>query len=177
MSDDSDAKPPEAGYPFEPGEREWVEFAGFENMKTRRAAADKLADQSAATLTILLAGLGGSLAYAIKIVDGDFSLSGVAAFGVACWLAYLAARLVHGCMLIRDIDAIYNQPGNLLMRPSSGDSFTEWRYGEILNLDDRIENTRARNQLTASRLNAIRLATAATPLVAIVAATAFARFS
>lgn len=166
-------KPMEVGYPFEPGEREWVELAGFENMKSRRAAAATLAEQVSATLTILLAGLGGSLAYAVKILDGDFALSSVAAFGAAAWFAYLAARLTQGCMMIRDIDAVYNDPGNLLMRPQRKDSFVEWRYGEILNLDERIKNTTSRNELTGSRLNVIRLATTGTPIVAIVAATAF----
>lgn len=164
----------ESGYPFEPGEREWVEQAAFENMKSRRAAADKLTEHATGTLTILLAGLGGSLAYAIKILDGEFPVSSIAAFGAVCWLGYLAGRLVYGCLLSREIAAIYNDPGNLLMRPNAAASFVEWRYGEILNLNDRIAATAARNIQTGSRLDAIRLATAATPLVAILAAAVFA---
>lgn len=163
----------EEGYPFDIGEFDWVEKAAIENLKDRRTTADTLAKEAAAMLTVLLAGLGGSLAYALKILEGDFSLTVVAALGVCAWLSYIAARLVLGCMLIGSIPPVYNQPGQLLLRAPAGETLRNWQYGELLNLEVRITRVARRNDLVALRTNWLRLAAICTPLVAVYAVIAF----
>lgn len=160
-------------YPFDIGEFDWVEKAAIENMKGRRETADTLAKEAAAMLTVLLAGIGGSLAYALKTLDGDFSPTVVAAVGVCVWLGYIAGRLVQGCMLIGPIPAVYNQPGQLLLRAPAGETLRNWQYGELLNLEVRIKRVAKRNDLVAIRTNWLRLAAICTPLVAVYSVIAF----
>ncbi|MCB1895980.1 MAG: hypothetical protein H6945_20215 [Zoogloeaceae bacterium] len=49
---------------------DWVEKTGQENLDFRLENAETLARESNTTLTILLAGIGGTLAYAAKGLDG-----------------------------------------------------------------------------------------------------------
>ena len=47
------------------GARAWAEEAAYGNLKQRIESGDEIARQAATTLTILLAGMGGALAYAV----------------------------------------------------------------------------------------------------------------
>lgn len=158
---------------LESGELEWMETAGIENLKGRIATTDALAKESVNTLTVLLAGAGGSWAYALKILDEGATRGAVAACAAGAWLTLLAMALVAACLIIRSIPAVYNQPGNLLRRQQSGESYTQWRIGELRNIDVRIKRATARNNLTATRLNWIRILAIATPLLAGMAVLAF----
>ena len=162
------------GYPFDAGEFDWVFNAGIENMKGRREVANTLAQEAAAMLTVLLAGIGGALAYAFKLLEADFSNSVVAAAGACLWLMYLAGRLIQGCMRIMAIPAVYNQPGQLLLRVPMHESFGEWKYGELLNLEERIRRATQRNNSIARRINVLRLAAVATPAIAVMTPVLFA---
>lgn len=88
---------------FEPGEPDWIEKSAVENLKQRVECADVLAKEAATTLTVLLAGAGGSLAYAVKAADGDFSASVLIAAFVCVWLASCAIWLVLTCLKISTI--------------------------------------------------------------------------
>ena len=48
---------------------EWIEKQGQESLKARFATADLIAKEAQTTLTILLAGIGGSAAYAAKLFE------------------------------------------------------------------------------------------------------------
>ena len=48
-----------------------AEADGYENMKGRLETAQWIAGQAATTLTVLLAGIGGSLAYAVEALQGS----------------------------------------------------------------------------------------------------------
>lgn len=152
---------------FAPGEFEWIEKAGIENLKGRRETADILAKEAATTLTVLLAGIGGSLAYGIEVLDGDTSSKVVAAAAVCVWLTAVAIGLVLSCLRIGSIPALYNQPGKLLQRDDHKETFDSWRYGELKNIQERIEKAVQRNNTTAKRLNLIRLLAVFTPLIAL----------
>lgn len=156
-----------ASYPFEPGEYEWIEKAAIENLKGRRETADILAKESATTLTVLLAGAGGAWAYATKLLDAVATRGGIAALMAAVWLTLLTILLVLWCMRIQAIPAVYNQPGKLLERPQSGESFAEWRLGELKGIQGRIEKAVTRNNLMAKRLNVVRVLATATPFLAL----------
>lgn len=150
---------------FEPGEYEWIERNAIENLKGRTATADTLAKEASTTLTVLLAGIGGSLAYAIKALEGDVTYAGVAATVACGWLVLLSALLVHFCMMVRPIPAVYSQPAGLLKRREAGASFEIWRYGELLNIEDRIQEAITRNRRVATKLNLVRTLAYLTPVV------------
>ena len=56
---------------------DWVEKQALENLRFRIQDADNLTKESNTTLTILLAGMGASLAYGIKFC-GSFVGAGIA---------------------------------------------------------------------------------------------------
>lgn len=151
---------------FEIGEFEWIEKAAVENLKQRVEGADVLAKESSTTLTILLAGIGGSLAYAVKLFDGDSSRSVIAAVVVCGWLTVCAMVLVFTCLRISKIYLVYNEPGNLLCRQERGASFDQWRRGELKGMQERIRYNTLRNEKVAARLNLIRIMAALSPLIA-----------
>ena len=142
---------------------EWVERAAIESLRTHHATADILAKESATTLTVLLAGMAGAFAYSAKAVEanswGWFSISAVE---FAAYIGLLCLWLVLGCLKIKDIPAIYNEPKNLL---SAGVTFTELRRYELENMQKRIDDAIARNNSVATTLNRIRLAAVLSPLV------------
>lgn len=158
----------EPEHQFAPGEYEWIEKAGLENLKGRRETADILAKEAATTLTVLLAGVGGSLAYGVKLLDGEASMPIIAAAAVCTWLTLLAMALVLTCLKIKGIPAIYNQPGKLLKRADSGMSFDEWRRAELNNIQERIDIAVRRNDNTAKNLNTIRILAVCTPFIAVI---------
>ena len=154
---------------FEPGELDWIEKSAVENLKQRVECADVLAKEAATTLTVLLAGAGGSLAYGIKIADGDFSVSVLIAVFVCIWLAICAMLLVRKCLKIDAIALVYNEPKNHLLRLTSKTSFENWRKAELDGMQVRINANILRNDKTAKSLNLVRTMATATPAVALVA--------
>lgn len=48
---------------------EWIEEAGRENLRFRLQNAETLAREAHQTLLVLLAGMGGALAYVVKTLD------------------------------------------------------------------------------------------------------------
>lgn len=152
---------------FETGEFEWIEKAAIENLKQRVECADVLAKEAGTTLTILLAGIGGSLVFAVKVLDADYSSSVLAATAVCGWLTLWAIVLVFTCLKINEIYIVYNEPKNLLKRTDGSSSFTEWRIAELNGMQFRIEKNIERNDKTAFFLNLVRGMTAITPLVAL----------
>jgi len=155
---------------FEPGELDWIEKHGIENLKGRIGTADILAKEAATTLTVLLAGAGGALAYAAKLLDEGASRGTVAASTAAVWLTFLAMLLVFRCLKIDAIPTVYNQPGQLMGRHTAGRSLETWREAELKNIEARIEDARIRNDKMASRLNIVRMLAALTPVLSGVAA-------
>jgi hypothetical protein len=151
---------------FEPGEYDWIEKAGIENLKGRIATADTLAKEASATLTIFLAGAGGAWAYAVKLLDETATRGGVAALIAAVWLTLLAMILVLRCLRIEAIPAVYNQPGQLLQRQQAGETLDEWKRVELENIEARILDAVRRNDLMAKRLNDLRMLATLTPVLA-----------
>ena len=152
---------------FELGELDWIEKAAVENLKQHVEGADILAKESATTLTVLLAGAGGSLAYAIKAADGDYSASVLIAAVVCAWLVVCAMWLVFTCLKINEIYLVYNEPKNHLLRLTSDTNFENWRKKELAGMQERIDKNTLRNDETAKSLNRVRTMTAATPVIAL----------
>lgn len=156
---------------------EWIEKAAIENMKGHVSAADGLEKQCATTLTILFAGAGGGLVYAVKGVDtGVWTWLSVGASVFTSYLIVLAVLLVLGCMWIGKFPQTYNEPENL--RKGGPDlSFEQIRVFELDNFQTRIQEAVDRNHKVADRLNGIRLAAVASPIVFIVAAACWAAWA
>jgi hypothetical protein len=116
----------------------------------------------------VLAGLGGSLAYAVKVFDpGPAGPVAVGAAALCGYLVVVAVGLVKGCLVVRPIPPVHNEPANLAQTQYSIDALRE---AELENMQARIAEVTKRNDQSASRLNALRQAAIASPLVFVVAA-------
>lgn len=88
---------------------DWVETAAFGNLKDRLDTGDLLLAQANTLLQLLLVGIGGALAYAMRLAEPG--VAGAAAWGtaaVAAWLMGVAAVLTVRCIATRNTPALYN---------------------------------------------------------------------
>ena len=142
---------------------EWVEKQGQESLKSRFATAELIAKEAQTTLTVILAGVGGSAAFAAKIfapvASGPIE---VAAVGVCIYLTSLAVILVLTCMMFQEYPALHQNPENLLHPFHSID---EIREEEVKNIGIRIKEAAAINAKRAAHLNKLRVFTALSPFV------------
>lgn len=147
---------------------DWAERQGTESMKARFATADLLAKEAQATLTVLLAGIGGSAAYAAKMFDPGPAAPASWGFAAACaYLVVLSVVLIMRCMRFESYPAQFQTPKNLMQR---GFAFDALREVELENLTIRIEDAAGINNRRASVLNKIRVAAALSPVVFLFAA-------
>lgn len=146
---------------------EWLEKAGIENMKLHHVSADNLAKDSATTLTVLLAGMGGSLAYAAKELEvGTWTWMTFGCAALTAWFAGLGFYLVVKCLMATPLPQVYNEPQNLNVPALT---FDELREGELENLQARIKDAGARNKELAKHLNRARKLAVISPAIFIFA--------
>lgn len=145
---------------------EWAEKSGIENMKFRLQNAETLAKEAASTLTVVLAGMGGAMAYAIKVFEQPVTSIAVATSVLTLWLMFVASVLVVNCMLSADLPAPTNEPMNLYQKDFTLDQL---KTAELKNLDDRIKQVTSRNHRIAAWLDRSRLLAIASPVVFVVA--------
>ncbi len=137
-------------------------------MKARYATAELVSKEAQTTLTVLLAGVGGSAAYAAKLFEPvAVSPISAASAAVCIYLVVLSVLLVTRCMVFEGYPALYQNPKNL-MQPAY--TLEQLREAELANLEERIEEAIAINNIRARRLNRVRLAAALSPVVFLVVA-------
>ena len=142
---------------------EWAETAGYENLKGRLAVSDLVSTQAATTLAVLLAGVGGSLAYAVKVFDpGPTAALVWAAAAVCVYLMILCALLMGFCIALVETDLAYNEPRHLMVPRQP---LERLRRIELVNIQVRIDEVYVRNQARSEALDRIRWAAVFTPLV------------
>ena len=149
---------------------EWIEKQAQESLKARFTTAEILAKEAQTTLTVLLAGVGASGAYATKIFESNPAGPIAIAFAIVCaYLASICVALVLICMKIKSYPALYQDPENLMHPTFSLDSVREQ---EVKNIGKRIAEAKALNDVRARWLNAFRVMAVCSPLVFIAAALA-----
>jgi hypothetical protein len=134
---------------------DWIEQQALKSIQARFATADVIAKEAQTTLTVLLAGVGGTAAYAAKLFEpGPADPLVVAAAATCGYLAFLSAVLVLACMMFRSYPAQFQEPTNLLIPDAT---LLQLRDAELLNLDARIKEATLLNATRARSLNSIRL--------------------
>ena len=151
------------GREYEPAMIEWVERQAHESLKARFATADILSREAQTTLTVLLAGVGGSAAYGATVLGlGQPSPISIAAAVTCAYLVLLSVLLVVLCMMFQSYPALYQDPLNILQREYT---LNEVRAAEISNLQERILEAKTINDRKALRLNLIRIGAVMSPVV------------
>lgn len=151
---------------------DYAERMGLENLRSRLQVVETLARESNALLMILLAGIGGSLAYAVKGIENAAICSLTAGSVAFCaWLMGTAGLLVYFCIMTDDLQTPTNEPMNLYQPEYTVE---EIRAVELRNIDSRIKLTIARNQRVAFWLDRVRIMAIASPVVFAITAIAWA---
>lgn len=150
---------------------DYAEKAGLENIRFRLQNSETLAKEASSTLTVLLAGMGGSLAYAAKLFEeATPSALTVGAAAVSTWLMVASILLVVFCMLTTNLPSPTNEPSNLYQKEFSLEAIREV---ELRNLNQRIKEVAARNHRVAAWLDRARLLAIASPIVFAISALAW----
>jgi len=147
----------------------WAWEQGVANMRGRIDAQAALHAQASATLTLLLAGMGGSLAYAVQIFDAGPTPLASGAAALCAYLALLGALTVARCVNVQPAPTLHNEPSNLV---EPGTALQQLRAGELVNLQERIEQQIELSARKARWLNGVRLAALASPLIFVLGAVA-----
>lgn len=143
---------------------ELAERDGRDSMAGKLKSAEWIAGQASVTLTVLLAGVGGSLAYGARVLDpGRVSPIALGAAVLCVYLAVLAALLIWRCMTVDPFPAQVNEPRQWLHSP--GMELADLRRQSLMNLQSRIAEARSINDRKANALNNVRLAATVSPLV------------
>jgi hypothetical protein len=142
---------------------EWIEKQALDSLKSRFTTAETLSKEVQLTLTVLLAGVAGTAAYAVKLFEPESPGPVEIATAIACiYIVALAVILVMSCMMLKKYPALYQEPSNLMHSTFSLDAIRE---KEIKNIDARIKQATAINATRAAHLNRLRIATALSPLI------------
>lgn len=140
--------------------RAWAARQGYDNLRERAEAGVAIHAQAVTTLTIFLAGIGGSLAYAVRVVtERDAVACGAMALGI--YLIVLAVLLVVKCINLTGAPTLSNEPDNLCVPDAS---LEQLEVGELANLQSRIDRMKDRNRVRARWLNRLRLFALASPI-------------
>ena len=140
----------------------WAEQAGIENLKQQKSAADLLRKEGTTTLTVLLAGATGMLAYGVKGLESGLDWLSVGSLSMSGLLYFLAVMTVQKVLRFQGFPAIYNEPLNLYQK---GFALDVMREVELENLQERINQGSARNEAIFKMLNRIRTCAACSPIL------------
>lgn len=149
----------------------WVEEQARLVSAFQERVVDALEKQAAAFLNLVLAGAGGSLAYAVNLAEKHASAwqqAGMAA--VSVWLFVIAALVLWRAMWSREIYGPGNDPGNLVTAYEL--ETTKARILQLKNHQMAIDADRKRNDAVGRALNQCRVMAAMTPLVFVIFAIA-----
>lgn len=143
---------------------EWVEKQALENLRFHIQTAEQLAKDANATLTLLLAGVGGLVAYLVKLLESKADVIWLAAVGgFVMTLSVLAAALIFYCLKTVPIDAPTNEPRNIFQPDFTLEAIREVELG---NIQLRIDQVIKRNIRVATWLDHIRLLAVCSPISA-----------
>ena len=148
---------------------EWAESHGLKNLEEKIKTAEALESRSTHIMTALLAAIGGSLAFAVKLFAGEKASPIIFASAWLCGYLILVA-LFFGATVMRTrrIPAVYSEPENLTDHEAQ--PLDDIRAGLLDDIQKRINEAALRNDTTARWINAAILAMILSPFVFILAA-------
>lgn len=149
---------------------DWVERQALENLRFRLANAETLAKEASATLTLLLAGLAGGTAYAVKAYESmQWHPLAIGATAFSGWLVLSGIFLMRGCIMTLPLQVPTNEPDNLLL-PALKIELNQARHFEMDNIQGRINATKVRNRRVALWLDRVRVMLVLSPAIFALAA-------
>jgi len=154
---------------------DWVESNANEALKFSLSVTESLLKDAGSLLNILIAGVGGSMAFLIpQLQSGSIGWLAVAISASGIYLAIVGALLLH--KVIRTGE--FQTPGTLLSSLFQPEfSLVEMKIAENENIEIKRGKALKRNIIMAKSLDFCRCLTLATPLVFILSGLVFHHFS
>jgi hypothetical protein len=146
----------------DPAVRAYALEEGYKNLKGRMESQAAAASQASTTLALLLAGIGGTMGYAVRVIEPAAPASARGAAVLCAYFTILAGVIVWKCLNLKASPVLHNEPENLII---PGATVEQVQAGEILNLQRRIDDQKRLLASRAKWLNAVRLAALASPLL------------
>ena len=157
-----------------PERLKWAEDIGLKNLQEKFTTADNMGKAAQTTLTYVLTGIGGTFVYILPGLERqlDVLLSGAIflCFYFVCLGLYLALK----AFFITDYPSPYQEAANLLEREDL--SLDELRHGEILNMTDRLKESKVWIESRAKAINRVRLSLILSPVAFILGCALFKLF-
>lgn len=140
----------------------WAEEQGLKNLQEKFTTADNMGKEAQTTLTYVLAGMGGTFAYILPGLDKPANVLLSGAIALCLYFVVLGLYLARKAFFISDYPSPYQEAQNLLDRPDL--SLDEIRHGEILNMSERLVESKVWIASKATAINRVRLALVLSPL-------------
>ncbi len=152
----------------------WAEEQGLKNLQEKFTTADNMSKEAQTTLTYVLAGMGGTFAYILQELDKPANVLLLGSIFLCVYFFVLGLYLAWKVFFISDYPSPYQEAQNLLDRPDL--SLDEIRCGEIMNMKDRLDESKNWIKGKAMAINRVRLALVLSPLVFLVGCAVFKVF-
>ncbi len=158
-----------------PDRLKWAEENGLKNLQEKFTTADNMGKEAQTTLTYVLAGMGGTFVYILPGLERTLDTLLFGTIVLCGYFVLLGLLLVWKTFFIREYPAPYQEAANLLDEPHR--SIDEVRYGEILNITDRLKDSSDWIAKKALAINLVRVALLLSPVVFVLGCLLFKRFS
>ena len=132
-------------------------------MQEKFTTADNMSKEAQTTLTYILAGMGGTFVYILPGLDRRIDVVLFGAIALCLYFVCLGVYLALKAFFISDYPSPFQEASNLLNCAHL--SLDEVRHGEILNIGDRLQESKNWIEKKAKAINRVRLALILSPLV------------
>ena len=144
-----------------PDRLRWAEDHGLKNLQEKFTTADNMSKEAQTTLTYVLAGMAGTFAYILPGLERQLDVLLSGAISLCLYFVFLGLYLARKAFFISDYPSPYQEAENLLERPDL--SLDEIRHGEILNMTERLQESKDWIERKAKAINRVRLALILSP--------------
>lgn len=150
-----------------PERLKWAEEQGLKNLQEKFTTGDNMNKEAQTTLTYILTGMGGTLAFLIQGLERQLSAFLFGTIILCGWFTLLGIILVVRTLVIGEFPSPFQEPKNLLGDPE--DDLDEVRLVEVGNIDERIEEAAKWNERKGKTINRIRAALLGSPFIFVLA--------
>lgn len=154
---------------------DWVELNANEALKFSLSVTESLLKDAGSLLNILIAGVGGSLAFLVpQLQSGSIGWLAIAISASGVYLSIVGALLLHKVIRTADLQTPGNLPSSLFQPKFS---LTDLKIAENKNIEIKRGRALNRNIQMALWMDKCRYLTLATPVVFILSGLVFYHLS
>lgn len=146
-----------------PERLKWAEELGLKNLQEKFTTGDNMKKEAQATLTYVLAGIGGTFAFMAKGLDASLTPFVFGNVVLCAWFTVLGLYLFLRTMWLDPFPAPFQDPQNVLLYP--GLSIDTMRRLEIANIERRIVAAHEWIEKKSKAINRVRGLLLVSPII------------